>query len=86
VINDPYSTLSSALTSPAIDAFDVTPNDSTDLTTMPRALWVGVLGDVRLITRGGTTVTLKGVQGLLPVRASRVLATGTTASDIVGLV
>ncbi|MFV2092649.1 MAG: hypothetical protein ACC634_06150 [Hyphomicrobiales bacterium] len=83
---DPFSTMTPGLDSPAIDAFAITPNDSTDLTTVPRALWVGGLGDVPVITHAGTTVTFVGVQGLLPVRVIRVLATGVTASNIVGMV
>lgn len=66
----------------------VTPVDTADLSISPcRALWIGVAGDVALIAEGDTdAVTLTAVEaGLLPVRAKRVLSTGTTATDIVAL-
>ena len=71
---------------PARTAFAITPNDSTDLAVSAKALWVGVLGDVKVITVDGDTVTFVGVQGVLPVACSRVIATLTTATDIVGLI
>jgi len=66
----------------------VTASDTVDLPMAPcRALWIGVAGNVALIANGDTdAVTLVSVSaGLLPVRAKRVLATGTTATSIVAL-
>lgn len=81
-----YSTPS--LSGPAAHAFAVTPNDSTDLSETTRALYVGTSGSVAAVMASGTTVTFASVQSgtTLPVRVTRVLATGTTASTIVGLV
>jgi hypothetical protein len=63
----------------------VTPSDSTDLATASRALYVGTAGNLAIVTVGGSTVTLVGASGWMPVRAARVLAAGTTASDIVAV-
>ena len=71
---------------PATDAFEVTPSDATDFTVNARALYIGVSGDVTLVTAGGTVVTFANVPvGILPVECSRVNDTGTDATDIVGL-
>lgn len=84
---DEFSKHSSGLDSPASRAFAIVPSDSTDLTTSTRGIYVGVSGDVSLITTGGDTVTLVGVPAgvILPIRASRVRATATTATSLVGL-
>jgi len=67
-------------------AIAVTPNDSTVLATT-RGLYVGVSGDVAVVTKGhGTSVVFKNVPaGILPVRVTKVLSTGTTATDILAL-
>lgn len=67
----------------------VTPNDSADL-TLPNGfvgttyLYVGVSGDVAVVTAAGDSVTLKSVAAgyFHPVSVRKVLATGTTATDI----
>lgn len=76
-----------ALDSPAADAVAVTPSDSVNFTTNARALYVGNTGNVVLIPLGGTAVTFANVAAgtIIPVRCSRVNATGTTATNIVRL-
>lgn len=73
-------------TDPADGAFAVTPSDSTTLSGV-RALYIGVTGDVAVQTRRrGTSVVFKAVPvGILPVQCVKVLATGTTATDILAL-
>jgi len=68
-------------------AFSVTPADS-DMGTPARALYVGVGGDVRVTTTGGNDVTFTAVPGgsLLPVSVKRVWATGTTATNVIGVI
>ena len=73
------------LESPASDAFVVTPSDTVDLPAVTRAIYVGGQGDVHVIMHSGADVTLVGVSGMLPIRIKRVMATGTTATNIVGL-
>lgn len=75
-----------ANTDPAFGAFAITPHDTN--TQNARALYIGVSGDVAVVTRGRTTsVVFKAAPvGVLPVQVTKVLSTGTTATDIVGLV
>jgi hypothetical protein len=72
---------------PASNAAAVTPNDSTDLTYTSRALFVGGAGNLAVVMAGGQTVTFTGVTAgaLLPIRASRVMSTNTTATSIVAV-
>jgi hypothetical protein len=50
-------------------------------------LYVGVGGDVTVLTAGGDDVTFKNVPGgsFIPVHVSKVFSTGTTASSIVAV-
>lgn len=82
-----YANLQSVLT-PSEDPFEVTPNDSTDLAAIPKALYIGGAGDIVLIAKDSdSSVTFVGVPAgtQLQVRAKRILATGTTATNIVAL-
>ncbi len=64
----------------------VTPSDTTDLSFVTTALYIGVAGDVTIIDPMGNTTLYKGVPvGILPVSAARVKATGTTATNIVAI-
>lgn len=80
-----YRYTESALDSPATGAFAVTPDDDTDLTELPRALYIGTEGDVAVIL-DGITLTFVAASGILPIRPSRVMDTNTTATDIIALV
>ncbi len=84
---DDFSTYRPGLGSPYARAEAITPNDSTDLTNSTRAIWIGGAGNVKVDTVEGDTVTLVGalVGTILPIRARRVYATGTTATNLVGL-
>ncbi len=83
--NNPYS-----------ESFAITPSDTVDLVGIDkgqgvvsepaRALYIGVAGDVTLIDVSGQTTLFKAVPvGELRVSCKRVKATGTTATNIVGL-
>ena len=84
---DKFSDYPTSLTAPARDAAAVTPDDVTDLTYLPRALYVGIGGDLSVRCAGGQTVVLQNVQGgtVLPLRVAGVNATGTSATGIVAL-
>ena len=70
----------------ATDLVPITPSDTTDLTEACWAIYVNVPGDIRIKTLRGTIVTLSAVPvGVLPVGASRVYATGTTASNLLAV-
>lgn len=80
-------------------AYPVTTSDTQDLPgssstpTYAKALYIGVTGDVVVVTVGdqtnggqGTAVTFKvHPVGYMPVQVRRVLSTGTTATNIVAL-
>lgn len=70
---------------PAKHAAAITPHDTNDLTNFPRALVIGTGGTLKVDTVGGETVTLSVVSSILPLMVTRVYATGTTATDIIGL-
>ena len=75
-------------TRPAASAAVVTPSDSTPLTVSCRSLYVGGAGALRVAMVSGAVVTLAGAQAgqVYPLRVTQVLATGTTATGLVGLI
>ncbi len=84
---DQFENIRPALESPAEGILAVTPDDNTDLSEVSRALYIGGTGDVAVQMKDGSTGTFVGVPGgiMLPLRASRVLATGTTATNILAV-
>jgi hypothetical protein len=86
-MTDTFSTHTRSLTSPPEHGAGLVPDDAADLAHVTRAVFVGGTGDLAVTLLGGDTVTLRGVPGgtLVPLRVSRLLASGTTATDIVGL-
>ena len=73
---------------PARGAAAVTPSDSADLEYRSRALYVGTGGDISVNMAGtGAAVVFTGVPSgsVLPISVTRVLAAGTTATDLVAL-
>jgi hypothetical protein len=85
---DRFGTHTRGLTAPASGAFAITPSDAAELTETARAIYVGGAGTIALVTKDGTTVSFVGLSAgtVLPVSTVRVLATGTTATSLVGLV
>ncbi|ADZ71443.1 spike base protein, RCAP_Rcc01079 family [Polymorphum gilvum] len=85
-MTDPH-TRATGLDSPPARLFQIGPDDDADLAVTTRGLMVGTAGDVRVTTLAGDTAVLPalvpGVQ--YAIRARRVHATGTTATQIVGL-
>jgi len=71
-------------TNTAVGGAAVTPSDSTIIPYF-RALYVGGAGDVAVMFANGTTATHVGVAAgsTLPVQGTKVLSTGTTATNIV---
>jgi len=64
----------------------ITPSDTTLLNDCA-AFFVGVAGAVAFQNVAGTTITLAAVPAytVIPCRAVRIMATGTAATNIVGL-
>jgi hypothetical protein len=87
-MKDKFSGFTHGLTAPLSDGFDIMPDDTEELSEVTRAIYVGQGGDVAIELAGGGSVVLKGLKpGIIyPLRLARVLATGTTASDLVGMV
>lgn len=74
--------------SPAINAFPVTKSDTTVFARPTKAIYVGVGGDVAVLLADDTeAVVFSSVPtgAFLPIRAVKVLSTGTTATLILGL-
>lgn len=79
---DPYDSVASGMDSPASSAEAITPNDSADLTTIPRALLIASAGNLKVTMKGGQTVTLPVVAGYNPLRVVRVWAASKTCGDV----
>jgi hypothetical protein len=74
---------------PVVHGFAVTPSDSIVFATATRYLWVGAEGgNIAVRLAGDTTaVTLNAVPAgtMLELCCVQVMATNTTATDVVGL-
>ena len=80
---DNFKTLSSGMTSPATRHFTITGDNSNDLAIRPRAIYCQTAGTIAITDEFGTSITYNVAAGqVLPVRAIRVLATGTTATMV----
>ena len=73
----------SGLESPVKRHHAITPSDTVDLDPRPRALRVLTAGNLALLDELGVSITYPVVAGeIIPFRAVRVLATGTTATVV----
>lgn len=86
-MSDVFSSFAPGLEAPASRLFAITPSNSTDFTTDTRAIYVGTAGNIAIVTAAGDVVTLSNVPAgtILPIRATRVNSTNTTASNLVGM-
>jgi hypothetical protein len=87
-MSDEYKYEPSGLDSPAAVAATITPSDSVDLLTSTRSIYIGGAGNLAVVLVGMTTpVTFTGVVAgmIYPFRVSKVMASGTTATGLVGL-
>lgn len=65
--------------------FAITPNNSADLAYVTRGIVVGVAGDVKVDTVGGeSAVVIPMVAGYNPGQFTKIYASGTTATGLVG--
>ncbi|TKD52299.1 spike base protein, RCAP_Rcc01079 family [Sphingomonas baiyangensis] len=85
---DAFGNHADQVSAPATRAVAIVPHDTTPLADIPKALFVG--GGGTIVARGaggGDAVAFAGLAAgsILPLRASHVLATGTTATGIVAL-
>ena len=71
---------------PGTGAFAIVPNDSANLPKDARAVWVGVTGDMTIMTVNGSIESFLNVPvGMFRMQCRRVFATGTTASALVAV-
>lgn len=72
---------------PASHGFAVTPHDTNELAYDSRAIYIGGTGDLAVEFQGGESVIFSGCPAglLLPIRCTKVKATGTTATLIVAI-
>ena len=73
------------LLKPAAGVEVVVPSNAADLVSPSRALYVGVGGDVNVNMFDGSSATFVNVPSgtRLDIRATRVFATGTTATNMI---
>lgn len=84
-MSDKFVSFTPGLNSPVSNHFDITPSDTVDLATKPRALYIGGSGNIKILDAAGVAVTYNNMFGILPIRAVRVYTTGTTATNIIGI-
>lgn len=86
-ISDPFAGRVPGLDSPVSGGFAVTAEDDADLARATRAVIVAGGGDLAVQMLDGTRIVLPALAAgvVYPVRLARVLATGTTATGVVGL-
>lgn len=83
---DAFASFYPQLYGPAFNAEAVVTSDTVDLPNTPRGIYVGTTGDIKVTMVGGQTVTFKSVPvGMLWIRAQRVFASGTTATNLVAV-
>lgn len=84
---NPFHFHGKSTTDPALGSFAVTPNDGSDLTTNVRSITINGAGTVRWTHWDGTVHNTNVLPvGAHPMMASRIHATGTTATQITGWV
>lgn len=85
---DLYRNLEGTASGPATRLRAVSPHDDNDLEYVASGLFIGGAGTIAVIARNDASPVTLTVQAgqLLPIRAKRVRATGTTATGIVALI
>ena len=73
-------------TGPADYGFQITPDDNTDLAMITRAVFAAGAGVIKWHNASGQEQHTTVVDGeRVPIKARRILATGTTASGLEGM-
>ncbi len=69
--------------------FAITPDNTNELATVVRAIFVGVAGDVSVVDTAGNTVVHKNCAAgsyIGPFRVKQVTVSNTTATNLIGYV
>jgi len=80
--------LTKQINGPVSSGAAITPDDANDLTYETRGIYIGAAGDLKVTLaqdRSTVTFTALSVGVIHPIAASRIWATGTTATGILGL-
>lgn len=84
---NPFHYHGKSATGPALESFVITPSDSADLPTHIRAITLNAGGKLSWVSVHGATHTTAALPpGTYPLLASRIRATGTTATGLTGWV
>lgn len=85
---DRFDHHTSSLEGPAFHGFAITPSDIGGLSETTRAIFVGGAGDVTLVLASGAELNFANVAAgtILPLRTTAVKITGTSATNLIGLV
>ncbi len=86
MVLDNFRNYRQELNSPASDAAEITPGAS-PMANVSRGIYIGGAGNLSLITVAGTTVVFSSVPAgtVLTIMATHILATNTTATNIVSM-
>ena len=90
-MSDRFAGYADSANAPSRRVVALAPSDTADLADTPKGIYVGSGGDVALVAvdapAGAAATVFRNLPSgsLLPVRARRVLATGTTAADMLAL-
>ena len=86
-MKDTFEEIKTSLSSPARDAIIITPDDANDLPAPTRAIYVGTGESLSVQMVSGQIVRFDNVVAgiVYPFRIARVLATETTATELIGL-
>ena len=83
---DQFKNHTPGLESPASRLFEIVPNDTSPLALVTRAISVDAAGYLQVVMASGDTGRIFVAAGVpFPLRVAQVMATGTTATGIVGL-
>ena len=82
---DTFASSSPGLSGPGVHNFSITPDDGNDLAYVTRAIYIKTGGNLHYMTLGGEEITHPFDAGWHPLRITRIYATGTTASDMLGV-
>lgn len=86
-MTDGFEGRADSIVAPARHGFAIVPHDGNDLAAETRAIYVGAGGALSVRLAAGDEIDFAGLAAgtLLPIRAIRVHATGTTAAQLLGL-
>ena len=87
-MTDKFERYDTVLDSPGKSAFNVTPNNSANLTYVSRGIYIGTTGNINCIFVGDSANTLLAnlpTGGFYSFRIAKIWATGTTADNIVAI-